>query len=105
MWIDPERLEATMRGALTLAPRLWSLVAPSQSVRTAAIQSVLLDGAHQSFGRPRGNSMSMGGGLSEVLAPEAPEVVPVAKLVTAEPTSEILAQIERIYRDAGAVNS
>lgn len=107
MWIDPDRLASMVRGALSLAPGVWSLVGSSHAVRTAAIQCAMLDGAHKSFGRPRGNSMSMGGSmrLSKVIVPEAPEIVPVVKLATAEPTSEILAQIERIYRDAGSVNS
>ncbi|MBY0309375.1 MAG: hypothetical protein K2Q09_11585, partial [Phycisphaerales bacterium] len=106
MWVDPARLDNLVRRGLRLAPQLWDTVARVGAVTTALVQAVLPRAGQRSWGRPSGGSVSMGGmmRLDAILAPHAPEIVTAKALAAGQPADEIVAQIERAYRDAGAVN-
>jgi hypothetical protein len=107
MWLDPVRLDGLMRRGLQLAPRLWGGVASAATVTTALVQAVLPDAGRRSWGKPSGGSISMGGmsRLGAILAPEVPEVATTNALAAGHLAEEIAAQVERAYRDVGAVNA
>lgn len=106
MYIDPERLRIFVVGSLALGLRVWALLGVAERVRRVAVQVSIPRAGYRSFGRPRGSSVSMGGlgRLDTVLAPERPTVVPARQLDQPGLPGELCAQIERAFRDAGAVN-
>lgn len=107
MWVDPDRLGAFVRSGLALAPQVWEVIGSRETVRTAAFQVMIPMADSRSYGRPRGSSVSMGAMMrpSEILAPDEPEIATAPLLAASSPAAEILARIERAYRDAGAVNT
>lgn len=107
MRIVPERVEAAIRSGLEFAELAWRRIDERNEVQEAAI-TVAVPHAHSlSWGPDRGgNSISMGGSMPETaIAPSPPAILRRADLARDETVRRLVAELERVFVDAGAVDS
>ena len=106
MWVDPVRVKTLVQQGLKLAPQVWALLGAGDVVIAAFVQVAVPGAGQRSWGRPAGTRFSLGGvaRLDGIWAPADPELVTARALAAGQPAAEISAEIERAYRDAGAVN-
>ncbi|CAN5716546.1 hypothetical protein BH18ACT13_BH18ACT13_08070 [soil metagenome] len=108
MRIVPERLEAAIRGAMAFAESVWLRVDPRGEVQEVAVTVAIPQAQHKSWGRGRGeNAISMGGMFSmpeTAIAPQPARVLRRADLARDETITGLVAEMRRIFVDAGAVD-
>jgi hypothetical protein len=109
MRIVPERVEAAVRSALAFAELAWRRIDERNEVREAAVTVAVPHAQNLSWGLDRdGTSISMGGMFSmpeNAVAPTPPVVLRRADLAREETVTRLVAELERVFVDAGAVDS
>jgi hypothetical protein len=108
MRIVPERLEEAIRGAVAFAESTWQRLDPRGEVQEVAVTLAIPEAQHKSWGQGRGgNTISMGGmfSLPEIaIAPHPARVLRRADLAREETVGGLLAEMRRLFVDAGAVD-
>ena len=108
MRVLPERLEQAIRGTVAFAEEVWQRVDPRGEVQEVAVVLAIPEAQHKSWGRGRGgNSLAMGGMLrmpAVAIIPEPARVVRRADLARDESVRELVAEMRRLFVDAGAVD-
>jgi hypothetical protein len=102
--VDPDRLATLIVAGADFARSVWGQIDREDEVGRVAVM-LAIDSAQSSvFGHVEGNSMSYGHGLPEtVLVSEANAGVPRGQLGEEAQVRRLLAEVKRVYRDAGAV--
>jgi hypothetical protein len=105
MRVDPDRLEAGIQGAGAFALHVWEHIDGREAVQQVAVALAIPEAQHKVFGLPTGaTGWSVGMSLPQtVLVPEPPIVVRRAEVDGAELARRVVAEVRRIYVDAGAV--
>jgi hypothetical protein len=108
MRVLPERLEEAIRGAAAFAESAWKRIDRRGEVQEVAVMLAIPEAQHKSWGRGRGgNTISMGGMFSlpeTAIAPEPARVLRRADLGREETTRGLVAEMRRLFVDAGAVD-
>jgi hypothetical protein len=108
MRVVPERLEEAVGNAFAFAEAVWRRIDPRGEVQEVVITIAIPDAQHRSWGRDRGGtSISMGGMFSmpeTAIAPQPALVLRRADLARAETVTRLVAEIRRVFVDAGAVD-
>lgn len=108
MRIVPERLEQAVRGAIAFAERAWRRVDPRGEVQEVAITVAIPEAQHRSWGRGRGgSSISMAGMWSmpeTAIAPQPALVFRRSDLARDDTIARLVAEMRRVFADAGAVD-
>jgi hypothetical protein len=108
MRVVPERLEEAIRGAAAFAASAWSRIDPRGEVQEVAVALAIPEAQHKSWGRGRGgNTISMGGMFSlpeTAIAPQPARVLRRADLGRDETARGLVAEMRRLFVDAGAVD-
>lgn len=108
MRVVPERLEEAIRGAIAFAESVWLRIDPRGEVQEVAVTIAIPQAQHKSWGRGgAGNSISMGGMFSmpeTAIAPQPARVLRRADLARDETIIALVAEMRRIFVDAGAVD-
>jgi Domain of unknown function (DUF4062) len=108
MRVVPERLEQAIRSAIAFAESVWQRVDPRGQVQEVAVTVAIPEAQHRSWGRGRGgSSISMGGMFSMpemAIAPQPALVIRRADLARAETVARLVAEMRRVFVDAGAID-
>lgn len=108
MRVVPERLEQAIRGAIAFAESVWRRIDTRGEVQEVAVTIAIPEAQHRSWGRGRGgNSISMAGMWSmpeTAIAPQPALVVRRADLARDDTVARLVAEMRRIFADAGAVD-
>lgn len=108
MRVVPERLEEAIRSAIAFAESVWQRVDPRGQVEEVAAMVAIPEAQHRSWGRGRGgSSISMRGMFSmpeTAIAPKPALVVRRADLARDETVTQLVAEMRRVFVDAGAVD-
>ena len=108
MRVVPERLEQAIRGAVRFAHAVWLRTDPRGEVQDAAVALAIPEAQHKSWGAGRGgNSLAMGGMFrlpAVAVVPEPARVVRRADLARDEIVRWLVAEMRRLFLDAGAVD-
>jgi hypothetical protein len=108
MRVVPERLEQAIQSAIAFAESVWQRVDPGGEVQEVAVTVAIPEAQHRSWGRGRGgSSISMGGMFSmpeTAIAPQPALVVRHADLARDETVARLVAEMRRVFVDAGAVD-
>jgi hypothetical protein len=108
MRIVPERLEQAIRSAIAFAETVWQRFDPRGEVQDVAVTVAIPEAQHRSWGRGReGSSISMGGMFSMpemAIAPEPALIVRRSDLARDETVTRLVAELRRLFVDAGAVD-
>ena len=108
MRVVPERLEEAIRGVAAFAENAWKRIDPRGEVQEAAVALAIPEAQHKSWGRGRGgNTISMGGMFSlpeTAIAPEPARVLRRADFGREETARGLVAEMRRLFVDAGAVD-
>src|SRR5699024_8345269 len=106
MRVVPERLEQAIRGKVVFAEEVWQRVDRRGEVQEEAVTLAIPDAQNKSWGRARGgNSLSMGGMFSMpaiAIVPEAARVLRRADLARDETVTGLVAEMRRLFVDAGS---
>lgn len=105
MRVDPDRLATGVRGVGELALRLWERIDRREAVQQVAVAVAIPEAQHKVFGLPTGaTGWSVGMSLpGTIVVPDPPVIVRRADVAGDELARRIVAEIRRIYVDAGAV--
>lgn len=106
MRIDPSRLEDAIRSAGSFAQSIWALIDDREEVQQVAVAVAIPDAQRKVFGVPTGgNTLSMGsyGMPQTVLVPEPAVVVRRAEVGGDDLARRLVAEVRRVFTDAGAV--
>jgi hypothetical protein len=108
MRVVPERLEQALRGSASFADQVWRRIDSRGEVQEAAVALAIPEAQHKSWGAGRGgNSFSMGG-MSRMpavaIVPEPARVLRRADLARDETVRGLVAEMRRLFVDAGAVD-
>ena len=106
MRVDPSRLDAAIRNAGSFASAIWELIDDREEVQQVAVAVAIPNAQSKVFAASTGsNSLSMGGhGMPQtVLVPEPPVVVRRAEVGDDELARRLVAEVRRVFTDAGAV--
>lgn len=102
--IDPDRLEHNIEAAGNLAQKIWQRLDPHGQVAQVATTAAIPDAQYKVFGIPSGNSTSMSMNLpAVVIAPEPALIAPRGQLSDKSHVRRMLAELRRVFQDAGAV--
>ncbi len=102
--IDPGRLERNIEAAGSLAEKIWQRLDPHGQVARVATTAAIPDAQYKVFGLPSGNSTSMSMNLpAVVVAPEPALIAPRGQLSAKSHVRRVLAELRRVFQDAGAV--
>jgi Domain of unknown function (DUF4062) len=108
MRVVPERLEEAIRGAAAFAESAWKRIDARGEVQELVVTLAIPEAQHKSWGRGRGgNTISMGGMFSlpeTAIAPEPARVLRRADLGREETARGLMAEMRRLFVDAGAVD-
>ena len=108
MRVVPERLEEAIRGTVAFAGEVWLRIDPRGEVQEAVVAVAIPDAQHKSWGAGRGgNSLAMGGMFRMppiAIVPEPARVVRRADLARDETVRGLVAEMRRLFVDAGAVD-
>jgi hypothetical protein len=108
MRVVPERLEQAIRSGIAFAESVWQRVDPRAQVQEVAVTVAIPEAQHRSWGRGRGgSSISMGGMFSmpeTAIAPQPALVIRRADLARDETVARLVAEMRRVFVDAGAVD-
>ncbi len=106
MRVDPGRLEAAIRNAGAFARAIWEYIDDREEVQQVAVAVAIPDAQNKVFGASTGgSSLSMGSFRmpQTVVVPEPPTVVRRAEVGGDELTHRLVAEVQRVFTDAGAV--
>ncbi len=106
MRVDPRRLEDAIRRAGSFAHSIWALIDDREEVQQVAVAVAIPDAQRKVFGASTGGStLSMGsyGMPQNVLVPEPAVVVRRAEVGGEELARRLVAEVRRVFTDAGAV--
>jgi hypothetical protein len=102
--INPGRLEYNIGAAGGLAQKIWQRLDPHGQVAQVATTAAIPDAQYKIFGLPSGNSTSMSMNLpAVVIAPEPALIAPRGQLTAESHVRRMLAELRRVFQDAGAV--
>jgi uncharacterized protein DUF4062 len=108
MRVVPERLEEAIRGAAAFADSAWKRIDPRGEVQELVVVLAIPEAQHKSWGRGRGgNTISMAGMFSlpdTAIAPKPARVLRRADLGREETARGLMAEMRRLFVDAGAVD-
>ena len=108
MRVVPERLEQAIRSAIAFAESVWQRVDARGEVQEVAVTVAIPGAQHRSWGAGRGgSSISMGGMFSmpeTAIAPQPALVIRRADLARDETIARLVAEMRRVFVDAGAVD-
>lgn len=106
MRVDPDRLAEGIRAAGALARAAWDMLDQREIVQQVAVCLSIPEAQHKVFGASTGgNSIQMGGfgSLMEVVVPNPPRVARRAEVGSDEIAARLVAEVRRVFADAGAV--
>ena len=106
MRVDPSRLEAAIRSTGMFARAVWEHIDDREEVQQVAVAVAIPDAQHRVFGASTGgNPISMGsfGMPQTVVVPDPPTVVRRAEIGGDQLTKRLVAEVRRVFADAGAV--
>jgi hypothetical protein len=108
MRVVPARVTEATRSAIAFADGVWTRIDPRGDVQEVAVAIAIPDAQHRSWGRDRGgNSISMAGTFSmpaTALAPQPALVVRRADLNREDTVTRLVAELRRVFADAGAID-
>lgn len=108
MRVVPERLEQGIASAIAFAESVWRRVDPRGDVQEVAVTVAIAGAQQRSWGRGHGgSSISMGGMFSmpeTAIAPQPALVIRRADLARDETVARLVAEMRRVFVDAGAVD-
>jgi hypothetical protein len=107
MRVEPSKLDEAIRGAGLFARTTWDLIDEREEVQQVTVVVAIPDAQHKVYGASKGgNSISMGSfGLPPtVVVPEPPTVVRRADVGGRQLTRKLVAEVRRVFVDAGAVD-
>ena len=104
--VDPERLAIGIRRAGEFALRVWERVDQRNELHQVALAIAIPDAERKVFGASTGaNSISMGSSLpSGVVVPEPATVVRRADVASDDVVRRLVAEVRRVFADAGAID-
>ncbi len=107
MRVVPDRLREAVANAIAFAEQAWQRIDPRGEVQEAAVAIAISEAQHRSWGPDRGGrSISMAGSfrMPEIaIAPQPALVVRRADLGRDQTVTQLVAEIQRVFADAGAV--
>jgi hypothetical protein len=106
MRVDPQRLDDGVRAAGAFALAAWSILDEREAVQQVAVALAIPEAQHKVFGNSTGSSsLQMGsfGMPTEVVVPEPARIVRSADVSSAELAARLVAEVRRLFTDAGAV--
>lgn len=105
--VDPDRLRAAIKASVDFAIRVWERIDPRGEVQDAAVALAIPDAQHRVFGPSTGGrSLTTVGSFrmpETAVAPEPALVVRRADLVRDETVDRLVAEMRRVFVDAGAI--
>jgi hypothetical protein len=103
--IDPTLLKVGIRRAGAFALGVWDRIDPREAVQQTAVTVAILEAQYKVFGLPAGaSSYSLGMSLPEtVIVPEPPAIVRRADIAGEALAGRLVAEVRRLFADAGAV--
>lgn len=102
--IDPQRLEHALIAAGRFALDAWQQIDDGGRISRVAISAAIPDAEHKALGSVSGSSMSMSQSLpTTVVAPDPALVVSRGRVADDDVIKRLLAEIRRVFEDAGAV--
>jgi Domain of unknown function (DUF4062) len=108
MRVVPERLEQAIRSAITFAQSVWGRIDARGEVQEVAVTVAIPQAQHKIWGRSRGgSSISMSGLFSmpeTAIAPQPALVIRRADLARDDTVARLVAEMRRVFVDAGAVD-
>lgn len=107
MRVDPGRLGAGIRNAGLFARAAWDMLDEREMVQQVAVAVAIPDAQYKVFGASTGgSSIQMGGfGLSDLVVPVPARVVRRAEVGSDELSTRLMAEVRRVFADAGAAQS
>jgi hypothetical protein len=104
--VDPDRLEAGLRRAGRFASQVWDRIDRRDEVQQAAVVVGIPDAQHKVFGpSTQSSSISMGSSMpTSLVVPEPAAVVRRAEVASDPLVRRLLAEVRRVFADAGAVD-
>ena len=106
MRVEPARLHDGIVAAGGLARAVWERLDDREAVQQVAVAVAIPEAQHKVFGASTGrNSIQMGSfGMPNLIAvPEPPRVVRRAEIGSGELADRLVAEVQRIFADAGAI--
>jgi hypothetical protein len=107
MRVDPQRLAHGIAAAGSFARAAWDMLDEREIVQQVAISLAIPEAQHKVFGASTGgNSIQMGGAFGsrlEVVVPDPPRIIRRAEVGSDESVARLLAEVRRVFADAGAV--
>ena len=103
--VDAARVAAGTAAAGALALAIWERIDAREEVQQVAVAVAIPDAQHKVFGTPSNpNSLSMGWGMpAKVAVPNPPVVVRRGEIAGDRLTERLLAELKRVFADAGAL--
>lgn len=104
--VDPQRLTDGVRAAGAFALATWRLLDEREAVQQVAVALAIPEAQHKVFGNSTGSgSLQMGsfGMPTEVVVPEPARIVRSADVGSAELATRLVAEVRRVFTDAGAI--
>jgi hypothetical protein len=108
MRVDPDRLHAGITRAGAFARAAWELLDEREAVQQVAVGASIMGAQSKVFGAPTGrNSLQMGSHSlpATVVVPEPARVIRRADVGSADVAQRLVAEVRRVFADAGAVES
>jgi Domain of unknown function (DUF4062) len=105
--IDPDRLKQAITTTGAFATRVWQTIDESQRIGEASMTIGIPNASMRVYGRATGSTMSYGGAMQlpqHVVAPDPPASARRAEIGTSALADRLAAAVERVFRDAQAVN-
>jgi Domain of unknown function (DUF4062) len=103
-YIDPDRVQALIRGAGAAAQAIYARIDRRDEVGQLALAASISGASYTAYGAPSGNLTSIGMGIPAlVVAPEPPEIAPRAGLAEELLARRVEAALRRIFADAGSL--
>jgi hypothetical protein len=104
--IDPQRLDHVLNAVGRFANAAWQRIDRQGEVTRVAVCVAIPDADGKSFGSVSGSHMSISQGLpATVIAPSPALVVPRGQVTDADVINSLLAEVRRVFEDAGAVQT
>jgi hypothetical protein len=105
MRVDPSQLEAGLRAACAFALATWDRIDPREEVQQVAVVVAIPEPQHKVYGASTGASSIQLGSFSmpnSVVVPEPPLVMRRADVGGEELVRRLVAEVRRVFADAGA---
>jgi hypothetical protein len=106
MRVDPERLADGIAASGRFALAAWAALDEREVVQQVAVAVAIPDAGNKVFGASTGsNSIQMGGfgRPSELVVPEPARIVRRAEVASSELSARLVAEVRRVFADAGAI--